>query len=237
MAQENRLLEQFDQAMLDLCEKSLQLTPPYPARVLRRMTVEHGGKAAADRLLVVGPPSAGFGELLTRGKENLKLSVEYLVLQNPWRQLFNPEQLAEARRRLVEVECELPPEDVQAAAEDQPLAEEVPTGLTLSEGAVRQVTINAYERSPIARELCIKHYGTVCSICGFDFGTVYGPIAKGFIHIHHIRKISELRAEYTVDPIADLRPVCPNCHAVIHLGGESRPIEEVKRLLTMQAQR
>ena len=34
-----------------------------------------------------------------------------------------------------------------------------------------------------------------------------------------------------VDPVADLRPVCPNCHAVIHLGGACRTIEEVRRLL------
>jgi 5-methylcytosine-specific restriction endonuclease McrA len=57
-------------------------------------------------------PSDGFGTLLLRGKEALKLSVEYVVLQNPWRQLFEPEQLAIARRRLQDVRCELPPEDL-----------------------------------------------------------------------------------------------------------------------------
>jgi hypothetical protein len=32
-----------------------------------------------------------------------------------------------------------------------------------------------------------------------------------------------------VDPVADLRPVCPNCHAVIHLGGACRSIDEVRQ--------
>lgn len=43
--------------------------------------------------------------------------------------------------------------------------------------------------------------------------------------------MSEIGMEYEVDPIADLRPVCPNCHAVLHLGGECRGIEEVRQLL------
>jgi predicted HNH restriction endonuclease len=33
-----------------------------------------------------------------------------------------------------------------------------------------------------------------------------------------------------VDPVDDLRPVCPNCHAVLHLS-QCRSIEEVRQLL------
>ena len=46
-----------------------------------------------------------------RGKDNLKLSVEYLVLQHPWRTLFSAEQLQIARERLKQVECEPPPDE------------------------------------------------------------------------------------------------------------------------------
>jgi predicted HNH restriction endonuclease len=28
-----------------------------------------------------------------------------------------------------------------------------------------------------------------------------------------------------------LRPVCPNCHAVLHLGGNCRSIEEVMQMI------
>jgi predicted HNH restriction endonuclease len=99
------------------------------------------------------------------------------------------------------------------------------------EGSKRQVTVNAYERDPGAREKCIQHYGNTCVVCGLNFLTTYGSEADGFIHVHHMTPLSEIRAEYTVDPIKDLRPVCPNCHAVIHLGGVTRSIDEVRAML------
>ncbi|MBE9242719.1 HNH endonuclease [Synechocystis salina] len=108
------------------------------------------------------------------------------------------------------------------------LAEEVPDDQKLLEGSVCQVTINSYERNPEARKLCIQHYGTSCCICGFNFEKKFGSVAQGFIHVHHLKPLSEIQKEYEVDPIADLRPVCPNCHAIIHLGGKTRSIEEVK---------
>jgi hypothetical protein len=95
------------------------------------------------------------------------------------------------------------------------------------EGAKKQVTVNAYERDPRARERCIEHYGARCFICDLSFGEVYGEIAEGFIHVHHIRPLSEIGSEYTVDPIKDLRPVCPNCHAVLHLNKPAFSIQEV----------
>jgi len=60
---------------------------------------------------------------------------------------------------------------------------------------------------------------------------VYGEIAEGYIHVHHLRPLSEVGEAHAVDPVADLRPVCPNCHAVLHLGGECRKIDEVKRMV------
>ena len=111
------------------------------------------------------------------------------------------------------------------------LPEEVEEAPTVFEGAVRRITVNAYERSPVARQQCIEAHGTTCCICGFNFGAVYGPDAEGYIHVHHLRALSEADGEYVVDPIEDLRPVCPNCHAVLHLGGECRSIDEVKRMV------
>lgn len=99
------------------------------------------------------------------------------------------------------------------------------------EGALRRVYVNTYERNPAARTACIAHYGHACVVCGFDFAAVYGPLAKGFIHVHHVTPLAQVGGEYVVDPVADLRPVCPNCHAVIHLGGECRTVEEVRQFL------
>ena len=97
-----------------------------------------------------------------------------------------------------------------------PLAEELPTPEKFVEGARCTVTINAYERNPKARAACIAHHGCFCHVCGFDFVFVYGTLGAGFIHVHHIVPIAEIGEEYEIDPIADLIPICPNCHAMIH---------------------
>jgi 5-methylcytosine-specific restriction enzyme A len=106
----------------------------------------------------------------------------------------------------------------------------------LVEGAAKRVTVNAYERNSKAREECIAAHKAKCCVCKFDFGVAYGPEFTGFIHVHHLRAISEIGGEYIVDPIRDLCPVCPNCHAIIHYGRRVRSIEEVKQLLSLQKQ-
>lgn len=100
-----------------------------------------------------------------------------------------------------------------------------------SEGAVYPVYVDRYERSRKARNACIQHYGSQCVICGFDFEKVYGPIGKNKIHVHHLTPLSEIQGEYEVDPIRDLRPVCPNCHLIIHSKKVPFTIEEVKNML------
>jgi len=92
--------------MLGIYEAAKQLDPPYHAMRFHQMVNRCGGKEAANRLLAKDQPSEGFTELFLRG-ERLDLSVEFLVLDNPWRTLFTPEQLDIARERLLE--CEFPP--------------------------------------------------------------------------------------------------------------------------------
>lgn len=84
------------------------------------------------------------------------------------------------------------------------------------EGSVQQALINRYERNPLARKECIGHYGYTCQICGFNFEKVYGKIGAQFIHVHHLTPIAEIGKNYKLDPIRDLIPVCPNCHAMLH---------------------
>ncbi len=109
--------------------------------------------------------------------------------------------------------------------------EEIEEEGTITEGARHQVIVNAYERDSSARLKCIDHYGTRCFVCGFSFQSVYGEVAKDFIHVHHLKPLSEIGSEYTLDPVKDLRPVCPNCHAVLHLGKPVFSIEEVMEFL------
>ena len=99
------------------------------------------------------------------------------------------------------------------------------------EGARRLVYINSYERSRKAREACKRIHGTSCAACGFDFGGAYGSGFRGYIHIHHLRPLADIGEEYEVDPRADLIPVCPNCHAVIHSENPPLSIAAVRKLL------
>lgn len=105
------------------------------------------------------------------------------------------------------------------------------SSLEYLEGARRTVTVNVHERSRAAREQCIRYHGTTCYICGFDSAIVYGEAFKGLIHVHHITMVSAQGTEYAVDPIRDLRPVCPNCHMILHSRREGYSIEEIKAVL------
>lgn len=86
----------------------------------------------------------------------------------------------------------------------------------LPEGACTQVTVNRYERSPVNRAACIAAHGSVCKVCRFDFGKVYGPIGHGYIEVHHRVLVSQMGSGYVVDPIRDLVPLCSNCHSAVH---------------------
>jgi|SRR5947209_13752118 len=112
-----------------------------------------------------------------------------------------------------------------------PLAEEVEDSQTYIEGATRQITINDYERDPRARQACIDYYGFDCYVCGFNFEESYGEVGRNFIHVHHLIPISSIGKQYELDPKRDLRPVCPNCHAIIHKRKPPYTVEEVQRIL------
>jgi hypothetical protein len=99
---------------------------------------------------------------------------------------------------------------------------------SIIEGAKKSVVVNIYERNPIARQQCLDKHGYVCIICTFDFERKYGEIGKNFIHVHHIKPLSEIDEEYEIDPVKDLCPVCPNCHAMLHRKNPAYMIEEIK---------
>jgi 5-methylcytosine-specific restriction enzyme A len=103
--------------------------------------------------------------------------------------------------------------------------------MTLYEGSVKHISINKFERNPLARRMCIKHYGAICSICDFDFYKTYGKLGKGFIHVHHLVPLSQINKEYILDPINDLIPICPNCHSMIHRTKEMLSLAELKNRL------
>ncbi len=95
--------------------------------------------------------------------------------------------------------------------------------------------VNRYERDRRARERCIAHYGARCAVCDLSFEERYGKAMTGFIHVHHLTPLSQIRETYCVDPVKDLRPICPNCHAVVHSRYPAMSIEEARALTVTPA--
>ncbi|MBY3168705.1 hypothetical protein HFO53_13530 [Rhizobium laguerreae] len=114
---------------------------------------------------------------------------------------------------------------------DQPYPDEPPADATYFEGAVIEVKVNRYERSKGARAACISHYGALCQGCGMDFAARYGERGRDFMHVHHLLPLKQIKKGYEVNPVADLRPVCPNCHAMIHRREPMLSIEELRAIL------
>ncbi len=101
----------------------------------------------------------------------------------------------------------------------------------LREGKVVIVHVDKYERNRKARAKCIEHFGISCQACGFDFHMAYGKMAEGYIQVHHVRPLSDVRKEYKVDPVKYLIPLCANCHCTVHLSNPAMTIAALKRLI------
>ncbi|HWF18236.1 MAG TPA: EVE domain-containing protein [Verrucomicrobiae bacterium] len=110
-------------------------------------------------------------------------------------------------------------------------ADEIEAAQRFAEGATVQRTVNAYERNPHAKRVCLDHYGYKCSVCLINYAEKYGEIGHACIHVHHLKMLSGIGREYDVDPIIDLRPVCPNCHAMIHSRSPMMSIDELRDLV------
>jgi 5-methylcytosine-specific restriction protein A len=121
--------------------------------------------------------------------------------------------------------------EIVTKGDTSPFPEEVEASESHTEGAITQAVVNRYERDPRARAKCIKEYGPVCQVCSMNFEKKYGAIGEGFIHVHHIKQLSGIGKEYEVDPVSDLVPVCPNCHAMLHKRRPPFSVSELKKML------
>jgi 5-methylcytosine-specific restriction protein A len=84
------------------------------------------------------------------------------------------------------------------------------------EGELSVTTCTKYERDKGNRLACLAHFGHACQVCGVTLSDVYGQIADGFIHVHHLEPLSEMAGPRAISPQLDLIPLCPNCHYVAH---------------------
>lgn len=89
-----------------------------------------------------------------------------------------------------------------------------------------------YERDLRNRIAAIRAHGTTCAACGFNFDAYYGAdYARSYIEIHHLHSLAR-GGERQVDPVADLKPLCANCHSMVHRrSGVVLSIEDLRQLI------
>lgn len=133
---------------------------------------------------------------------------------------------AEARRRAASIEALAgfpldvsiaPLADMDNGAEIIILDENIVT-----EGQLRTRTTAYRTRSRQLRNAAVEHYtrnGTIrCAACSFDFGLAYVDVGDGYIQIHHLEPISfgGERELTLVEAVGKVRPLCANCHVMVH---------------------
>jgi len=94
---ESKLEREFHEAMMEVYTRALR-EARYNARRFRSMVAEHGGVETARYLLRAPTVSEGYTALWERMR--LDLTVEYLILEPRWDELFSDEDRRIAIRRL-----------------------------------------------------------------------------------------------------------------------------------------
>ena len=100
-----------------------------------------------------------------------------------------------------------------------------------TEGGKKTMVVNAYERNSKLRSECIEKYGVTCLACGENFEKTYGERGKDFIEVHHIKPLHTVKACHEVSA-DDLRPLCSNCHSMIHRNRDYElTIEQLREII------
>jgi 5-methylcytosine-specific restriction protein A len=100
------------------------------------------------------------------------------------------------------------------------------------EGAARRVFRIHRHRERRARlaklkEAKLKSGGRlICEVpnCGFDFLERCGVIGEGYAQVHHLEPLSAAPPSGRISTLDQLAIVCANCHAMVHVGGQCRPL-------------
>lgn len=221
------LEEELTEALIEGYQRAGEEVGYWGRRFLQAVR-RNGGLVTAKRMLKPRSTGqrAGLDALLEAGRPDLTL--EAIILTPKFRGLFTDKELSVASERLGGYGKAIAR---HRASRERLFPDELEPGYKYIEGARKQVRVNAYERDPKARKVCIKHHGFDCAVCGFNFEAKYSALGKDFIHVHHLMPLALTDGEYELDPINDLRPVCPNCHAMLHRPEQTLSIEELQAKL------
>ena len=124
----------------------------------------------------------------------------------------------------------------ETATIDESAVSDKEEGHRVNEGGRVSYITNRSRRNPGARDLCLTYHGVSCSVCGFEFSLMYGELGKGYMHVHHLNPLSEAADERGINPKLDLRPVCPNCHAMLHRTTPPLSIAELQSVIQQVSQ-
>ncbi len=129
----------------------------------------------------------------------------------------------------------------QAARQFRQLADSEPLEVIdekiIVEGKLRQRSQEYHTRSRELRLAAVEHYAEngriLCAACEFEFALAYPGIGDGYIEIHHLRPVSYMRGEplRISEALGNVRPLCANCHRMIHTSRPPRLIEDIRRYL------
>lgn len=185
-------------------------------------------KERAVRVLEVDSMTAQIGCVLLSELDFLPLGQEYIVSEQAYHpnivgpKFFQDEELPELQARF----------NSSKEIEDGKL-KEAPAKYLIEGGDFFSYR-HGYERNPEARRKCLGHHGYRCRVCDVLMEDTYGVAARDLIHVHHLFPISESGGQHLIDPVKELAPLCPNCHAVAHRRVPPFSIEELKKFLTGQ---
>ena len=96
------------------------------------------------------------------------------------------------------------------------------------EGFRKQISREILSRDKKVINLAKQEHGTSCAVCDFSFSKTYGEHGEGFIEMHHLYPLALGKRKTAV---ADLQPVCANCHRMLHRGTKLLSIEELKEII------
>ena len=99
------------------------------------------------------------------------------------------------------------------------------------EGRVIDVASQKKERDPRARAACLAEYGFDCFVCGTNLCRQYEQLQYELVHVHHENPLADAEGEREFDPVATMKPLCPNCHCVAHSRTPPYSIAELRGML------
>jgi hypothetical protein len=106
----------------------------------------------------------------------------------------------------------------------------VKVGLKFVEGRLIETRMTRRERDPKARVACLEAHGFDCFVCGENLRALYAGLSTEVIHVHHEEPLSEATGQREFDAVSSMKPLCPNCHCVLHSRRPAYTLTELRRM-------